>query len=98
MLESLYTCYITVATAVSLFGGGEGPIVLDDVYCNGTESRLTDCPAHRTSNCIHREDAGVICYANGKYRLTCNTGYKMNQCIIEFHKLCMHCMRILYTL
>ena len=49
------------ATAVRQFGGGNGLIALDDVHCNGTEFKLTDCQANRTHNCIHYEDAGVIC-------------------------------------
>jgi len=52
----------TGSTAVALtVGGGEGPIVLDDVHCNGSESKLTDCSAIYFHNCQHHEDAGVIC-------------------------------------
>lgn len=50
------------------YGGGRDPILLDDVECEGSESRLEDC-AHRTwgeHNCGHSEDAGVTC---GKPRL-----------------------------
>ena len=42
---------------------GSGQIVLDDVGCNGVESRLVDC-SHRglgNSNCAHSEDVGVSC-------------------------------------
>ncbi len=45
----------------AFFGQGTGDIVFDDVMCVGTEARLTDCPAVTTHNCIHAEDASVIC-------------------------------------
>ena len=55
------------ATAYSFarFGQGSGLILLDNVACVGTESRLIDCPANPigTHNCVHSEDAGVGCLA-----------------------------------
>uniref|UniRef100_A0A803TPP6 SRCR domain-containing protein n=1 Tax=Anolis carolinensis TaxID=28377 RepID=A0A803TPP6_ANOCA len=56
-------------------GQGSGPIHMDGVKCAGNEKRLEHC-FHRgwgVHNCIHREDAGVICsdgavkLANGKH-------------------------------
>ncbi|KAG7281941.1 hypothetical protein CRUP_002999 [Coryphaenoides rupestris] len=45
------------------FGLGQGPIWLDEINCSGHELRLTECGhsglgAH---NCVHQEDAGVVC-------------------------------------
>ena len=45
------------------FGQGTGPIHLDNLFCNSTESRLVDCRHNGISvhNCVHSEDAGLRC-------------------------------------
>jgi len=51
------------ATVQASFGAGEGVILLDNVYCTGTESSILDC-GHQglgNHNCQHSEDAGVVC-------------------------------------
>lgn len=47
-----------VSTTVA---AGTGAIVLDDVGCIGTESRLFDCRNTMDHNCVHAEDVGVTC-------------------------------------
>ncbi|XP_053565375.1 scavenger receptor cysteine-rich type 1 protein M130 isoform X2 [Bombina bombina] len=45
------------------FGSGSGPIWLEKVYCNGSESKLSQCGAvtARKVQCTHAQDAGVTC-------------------------------------
>ncbi|ESO86370.1 hypothetical protein LOTGIDRAFT_129408, partial [Lottia gigantea] len=52
-----------VAKTRAFFGRGSGPIFLDDVTCDGSESNIFECSTKPIgkSNCNHREDAGVIC-------------------------------------
>jgi len=50
-----------VAYSGARFGQGTVPILLDDLRCTNTESRLIDCPHNRIDNCAHSEDAGVSC-------------------------------------
>ncbi|CAI8055640.1 Deleted in malignant brain tumors 1 protein [Geodia barretti] len=49
--------------AVRNFGGGRGPIFLDDVGCSGRERTLLRCNHTGVGihNCGHHEDAGVFC-------------------------------------
>ncbi|XP_030844399.1 uncharacterized protein LOC763130 isoform X3 [Strongylocentrotus purpuratus] len=45
------------------FGAGSGPILLDRVKCVGDETSILDCmkSAIGVHNCLHSDDAGVIC-------------------------------------
>ena len=47
------------------YGQGTGPVLLHELLCTGTETRLLDCPhpGINTSRsvCSHRDDAGVSC-------------------------------------
>uniref|UniRef100_K1PUY0 Deleted in malignant brain tumors 1 protein n=1 Tax=Magallana gigas TaxID=29159 RepID=K1PUY0_MAGGI len=50
-----------VARAAAYFGQGSGPILLDNVRCNGNEGDIRNCSYTMNVNCGHSEDAGVIC-------------------------------------
>ena len=55
------------AVSYAAYGQGTGRITLDDVSCTGSENRLADC-SHRywlQHNCVHAEDASVICNEEG---------------------------------
>ena len=69
MYFHVYSNYLNVCFAATSaprsaeFGQGTGDILLDDLGCTGSETRLVDCP-HRgigVDNCGHHEDAGVVC-------------------------------------
>ena len=50
------------------FGSGRGPILLDDLRCNGSERSLLEC-SHigvGNHNCRHFEDASVDCSESKK--------------------------------
>lgn len=70
-----YSIFGAVPRLAAFFGPGRGQIFLDDVNCNGTESRLVDCMYPSTHDCIHSEDAGVTCVPTRKFthkfNLTC---------------------------
>ena len=56
------------ATAVrdsSAFGRGSGPISMDDVDCDGTETSLLSCDHSSFHNCLHEEDVGIVCQTQG---------------------------------
>ena len=73
-LKITHTYYILYVGAVPIrfafYGQGTGPILLDDVQCLGTETRLIDCPANTLTvhNCAHSEDAGVQCQFGNVYQ------------------------------
>ena len=53
-----------VAIGSAGFGQGSGPILLDYIFCNGSEPILFACGhpgINITRSCSHAQDAGVIC-------------------------------------
>ncbi|XP_046558298.1 deleted in malignant brain tumors 1 protein-like [Haliotis rubra] len=53
------------AFPLARYGQGVGPIHLDDVQCDGDEERIDRCRMTTISNCLHSEDASVICDPSG---------------------------------
>ncbi|KAG2424295.1 hypothetical protein HXX76_014673 [Chlamydomonas incerta] len=50
--------------AVVAWGGGQGPIMMDDVVCSpDTHKRLHECLKTADQNCFHAEDVGLRCFA-----------------------------------
>lgn len=50
-----------MARTNAAFGQGTGRILLDDVRCTGDEFTIQNCSLSRIHNCVHAEDAGVVC-------------------------------------
>ena len=50
-----------MALSRAYFGPGNGSILMDEVACTGTETRLTSCTHTTTHDCSHMEDASVRC-------------------------------------
>uniref|UniRef100_A0A668AP22 SRCR domain-containing protein n=1 Tax=Myripristis murdjan TaxID=586833 RepID=A0A668AP22_9TELE len=68
------------------YGEGSGPIWLDEVNCNGTESDLSTCVFKdwAVTDCTHKEDAGVVCKSSERFLLKdtdmniSDTGYMLD--------------------
>ncbi len=65
------------------FGAGFVPIHLDGLNCVGNESQLSDCEHNGLGNhnCLHFEDASVLCIASGLLCCIATYSYK---CIIIY--------------
>ena len=68
VLWLVYYKFMSIPTEVfaytnAHFGQAQLPILLDDVSCTGSESRLVDCPYDsNTGDCSHSQDAGTRCH------------------------------------
>ena len=65
-LISFYDCFSTAPVVTNSFSVNETtarPILLNNITCAGTETRLTDCPHGGVGihNCTHTQDVAVSC-------------------------------------
>jgi len=67
-------CIGATALPRAPFGQGTGPILLDNLFCTGTQLYLTNCTHNGIGNhnCAHSEDAGLRCPNNNT--VTCTNG------------------------
>ena len=65
---------IILLGVVAYFGTGFGSIILDNLHCTGNEVSLFSCPHNgiKKHNCVHREDAGVVCGSGKLLRMSIN--------------------------
>ena len=64
-------CLDANAYSNAYFGQGIIPILMTNVGCSGTESRLVDCSySSSTGGCYHSDDAGVTCQNRSNNLLT----------------------------
>uniref|UniRef100_A0A1X7ULL6 Deleted in malignant brain tumors 1 protein n=1 Tax=Amphimedon queenslandica TaxID=400682 RepID=A0A1X7ULL6_AMPQE len=91
--------YLPLGARVRSFGPGSGPILLTNVKCNGTESKLIQCHISFCSmdGCTHAYDAGITCEipcTNGDIRLNDDsTGLRgrVEVCInMSWYTICHH--------
>lgn len=61
LLLAMYISTGAVSYRNAYYGQGSGSIVMDEVRCGGTESRLYDCLHTGLHDCSHFEDASVRC-------------------------------------
>ena len=52
---------VEAVVAPSVFGSGNGTILLDDVNCRGDELNITTCMKNILHNCENSQDVGIIC-------------------------------------
>ncbi|XP_063406364.1 neurotrypsin-like [Mytilus trossulus] len=56
---------IAIPTLEHIYGPGTGKIHYNELGCIGNETTLSNCKHRDFVDCVHTEDVGVICDANG---------------------------------
>ncbi|XP_071486160.1 scavenger receptor cysteine-rich domain superfamily protein-like [Diadema antillarum] len=76
--------FLRVVTANVFYGGGEGPIHLKRVSCNGSESKLINCniPEWGTRYCQHSNDVGIYCSSSLTHQTNPPAPSPQNQTVI----------------
>ena len=65
-MVSIFSHAGSIARVRAFYGRGNGPIVLDNLFCNGREASLFHCPFVTNPRFkSHAEDAGVQCFLKG---------------------------------
>ncbi|KAI6658615.1 Scavenger receptor cysteine-rich protein type 12 isoform X1 [Oopsacas minuta] len=84
--------YAALVVSNGNYGQSPGNIWLDEVACNGTENRLSECPGSPVGehNCLHWEDAGVVCSNDFQLRIVnsqqiVNDGHNVSEGRLEVY-------------
>ena len=58
---------VPLGVGEAFFGEGTGPIMLDELDCDGRESHVSNCSHNEIAehDCVHSEDVGVFCRGTG---------------------------------
>jgi hypothetical protein len=86
------------ATALNraYFGYGAGNIVMDDVSCSGSESKLYYCSYNSNHNCHHSEDASVRC-SSTRERPSSGVCYRTETYLVGYQTTTSHVSYVGYT-
>lgn len=83
----MYAAITVTATISGRFYSGTGPILLDEVGCEGGESNLFQCRSRGVGihNCVHSEDAGAICKRKSSVASGCSQCGNLTNAASKYH-------------
>ena len=96
LVLSIFFIQLSIPTEVlaytnAHFGQAQLPILLDDVACTGSESRLVDCPYdNNTGDCSHSQDAGTRCHPSMFVLVCCDCCIKFAVIVWQSHAFFSH--------